>query len=128
MITAEVETGTGYTVGSTSSASVTVNDNDPPQVTISAGTTPVTEGMAASFTITASSAPPSALTVNVDVSEDGDVISGTPASTVTIDANKTTATLTVATDDDDADEDAGKVTQKSRLAQAIRWGGHPRPA
>ena len=122
MITAEVETGTGYTVGSTSSASVTVNDNDnpapppppppppTPQVTISAGTTPVTEGTSATFTITASSAPTSALTVNVNVSETGDVISGTAPSTVTIDANKTSATLTVATDDDGADESNGVIT------------------
>ena len=66
------------------------------QVTISAGTTPVTEGTSATFTITASSAPTSALTVNVDVSEDGDVISGTPPSSVTINANAATATLTIA--------------------------------
>ena len=75
-----------------------------PQVTISAGTTPVIEGTDVTFTITASSAPTSALTVNVDVSEGGDVISGTVPSTVTIDANKTSAKLTVATDNDDADE------------------------
>ena len=112
VITAEVKTGTGYTVGSTSSASVTINDNDVPQITISAGTSPVTEGTAATFTITATafSAPTSALTVNVDVSEDGNVISGTAPSTVTINANATTATLTVATDNDEADEAASKVT------------------
>ena len=75
-----------------------------PQVTISAGTTPVIEGTDVTFTITASFAPTSALTVNVDVSEGGDVISGTAPSTVTIDANKTSAKLTVATDNDDAGE------------------------
>ena len=75
-----------------------------PQVTISAGTTPVIEGTDVTFTITASFAPSSALTVNVDVSEGGDVISGTAPSTVTIDANKTSAKLTVATDNDDAGE------------------------
>ena len=100
VVTAEVESGTGYTVGSSSSASVTVNDNDdpappppspPPQqapeVTISAGTSPVTEGTSATFTITASSAPTTAITVSVSVIEDGDVISGTPPSSVTINAN-----------------------------------------
>ena len=80
-----------------------------PQVTISVGTTPVTEGTSATFTLTASPAPTSALTVNVNVSETGDVISGTPSSTVTIDANKTSATLTVATDDD-ADESNSVIT------------------
>ena len=110
VVTAEVESGTGYTVGSTSSASVTVNDNDPPEVTISAGTTPVTEGTSATFTITASSAPTSPLIVNVDVSEDGAVISGTPSSTVIINANNTTATLTVNTVNDEADESNSVIT------------------
>ena len=45
VVTAEVESGIGYTVGSSSSASVTVEDNDipppgTPEVTISAGTDP----------------------------------------------------------------------------------------
>ena len=130
VVTAEVETGTGYTVGSSSSASVTVEDNDdpappstppstppsqqqpvtPPEITISAGTTPVIEGTSATFTITASSAPTTAITVSVSVTEDGAVISGTPSSTVTIDANTTTATLTVDTVNDQADEGASKIT------------------
>ncbi len=115
VITAELETGTSYTVGASSSASVTVSDNDDPppgtpEVTISAGTTPVTEGTAATFTIAVSPAQTTALAVNVKVTETEDVISGTPASTVTINANATTATLTVATDDDDADESNSVVT------------------
>ena len=121
MITAEVQGGTGYTVGSPSSASVTVEDNDdpapppppPPQtpkVSISAGITPVTEGTSATFTITANPAPSTALTVSVNVSETGPVINGTPPSSVTIDATKTTATLTVATDDDDVVEYDYRVT------------------
>ncbi len=117
-VTAEVATGTGYTVGSSSSASVTVEDNDDPappppttpQVTISAGTSPVTEGTAATFTITANPAPTTSLTVNVDVSETGNVMSGTPPSSVTINADESSATLTVATDDDQADESNGEVT------------------
>ena len=116
VITAEVESGTGYTVGSSSSATVTVNDNDEtpqvnPEVTISAGTTPVTEGTDVTFTITASSAPTSALTVNVDVDVTyaDHLTSGTPPSTVTINANATTATLMVATEDDDVIEINGQV-------------------
>ena len=111
VVTAQLQAGTGYTVGATSSASVTVEDNDPPQVTISAGTTPVTEGTDVTFTITASPAPTSALTVNVDVDVTyaDHLTSGTPPSTVTINANATTATLTVATDDDDVIEINGQV-------------------
>ena len=88
-----------------------MNDNDVPEITISAGTTPVTEGTAATFTITASSAPTSALTVNVDVDVTyaDHLTSGTPPSTVTINANATTATLTVATEDDDVIEINGQV-------------------
>ena len=112
VVTARLQGGTGYTVGSSSSASVTVNDNDIPEITILAGTTPVAEGTSATFTITASSASTSALTVNVNVSETGDVISGTPSSSVIINANNTTATLTVATDDDDADESNSVVTAR----------------
>ncbi len=123
VVTAQLQSGTGYTLGSTSSASVTVNDNDPPQVTISAGTSPVTEGTAATFTITASSAPTSALSVGVSVTQSGDVISGTPSSSVTIDANKTTATLTVATDDDSKDESNGVVTAQLQSGTGYTVGG-----
>ena len=38
VVTAQVQAGTGYTVGSPSSTTVTVNDNDIPQVTITANT------------------------------------------------------------------------------------------
>ena len=81
-----------------------------PQITISAGTTPITEGTAATFTITATPAPETALTVNVSITETGSVISGTPSSTITISANETTATLTVATNDDNIDEEDGVIT------------------
>ena len=114
-VTAQLQGGTGYAVGTPSSATVTVEDNDisppgTPQVTITAGTSPVTEGTAATFTITANPAPTTAITVSVNTSEDGNVISGTPDETVTIDANETTATLTVATHDDQIDEPNSEVT------------------
>ena len=93
-----------------------------PEVTIAAGTTPVTEGTAATFTITASTAPASALTVGVSVTQTGDVIGGTPASSVTIDANKTAATLTVATDDDSEDESNGVVTAEVQTGTGYTVG------
>ena len=109
-ITAQLQTGTGYTVGTPSSASVTVNDNDIPQVTITADPPSVTEGEDATFTITATPAPTTAVTVNITITETGNTLSGTPPATVTFSANETTATLTVATDDDNTDEDASVIT------------------
>ena len=110
----------GGNSGGSSSGGTSPRDNPPtppsgqqqviPQVTISEGTTPVTEGTAATFTITASSAPTTAITVSVSVTEDGDVISGTLPSSVTINANESTATLTVSTDDDNVGEINGIVT------------------
>ena len=108
-VTAQVQTGTGYTVGTPSSATVTVNDNDIPQMTITASPASVTEGTDATFTITADPRPATALTVNVNVTQTGDVISGTPPSTVTFNANQTTAMLRVATHDDNVRESAGTV-------------------
>lgn len=80
------------------------------------GGSPVTEGNNASFTITASPAPTSNLTVNLNVSENSNngrdfVASGNQGSkTVTIAANATSATYTVATVNDDTDEPNGSVT------------------
>ena len=80
-----------------------------PQVTITAHPTTVTEGTPATFTITANQPSVTDLTVNVKVTETAKTLSGTPPSTVTISAGYTTATLTVATDDDDVDEHASMV-------------------
>ncbi|MCY3679806.1 MAG: cadherin-like beta sandwich domain-containing protein [Gemmatimonadetes bacterium] len=90
---------------------ITVTREAPvPQVTISASTTPITEGTATTFTITANPAPTAELTVNLSITETGKVISGTPPATITINANQTTATLTVATEDDNVDEEASVIT------------------
>ena len=79
-----------------------------PVLTISASATSITEGTAATFTITATPAPTTALTVNVSITETGNTLSGTPPSTVTISTNQTT--LTVATNDDNVDEEASAIT------------------
>ena len=70
----------------------------------------VTEGTAAVFTLTRTGSLTSALTVNVDVSETGTMLKGTPASTVTFDANSATAELSVETEDDEVAESASVVT------------------
>ena len=110
-VTATVQSGTGYTVGTTSSASVAVADDDvpppaTPEITISGGSG-ITEGGTASFTISASPAPASAITVNVGVTETGDW-GATGAATVSV--SGATATYTIATSDDNVDEDDGSVT------------------
>ena len=85
-----------------------------PTITVTAGTSPVTEGTAAEFTVTADAAPSADLTVNLTVSEaDGsDFVASEDegSKTVTIAADSTTATYSVATQADNADEPDGSVT------------------
>ena len=118
-VTATVNSGPGYTVGSPSSASVTVNDNDGqvipdvplPAVTISrAGASSVTEGTAVQFTVTATPAPQAILVVNVEWSSDPDsYLDGLQPTNLTIPMTGT-ATLTADTVDDTTDESNGTVT------------------
>ena len=106
-------TGTGYTVSSSAgSATVAVSDDDDPpptvpEISIAAGSA-VTEGTAASFTLTANPTPVSALTVSVTVAQSGD-FAATGERTFTIPTTGT-ATFTVATTDDTTDEADGSVT------------------
>ena len=110
-VTATVQTGTGYTVGTASTATVTVADDDvpppaTPEITISGGAG-IIEGGTASFTISASPAPASPITVNIGVSQSGSW-GATGAATVSV--NSATTTYTIATSDDQVDEADGSVT------------------
>ena len=90
---------------------VTATRAVPPTISIAAGTSPVTEGAAATFTLTANPVPESNLTVMVTVDDGtGDFISGAAPTTVTINAATTTATLTVPTTNDTTAEAAGTIT------------------
>ena len=84
-----------------------------PTITVAAGTSPVTEGTAATFTVTASPTPAADLTVNLTVAdvEDSDFVAmgDEGDKTVTISANTATATYSVATVDDSTIEDNGDV-------------------
>ena len=87
------------------------NDDPPPatpEISVTAGSG-VTEGSNAVFTVTADPAPTAPLTVNVNVSQDGDWGVSTGSQTVTI-GTTGSATLTVATSNDDADETDGSVS------------------
>ena len=111
-VTATVNAGSGYTVSSSQgAATVAVSDNDDaptPVVSVTAGSG-VTEGGAASFTVTASPAPASNLAVSVTVSQSGDYGATTGQRTVTIPTSGS-VTFTVATTDDEVDEPDGSVT------------------
>ncbi len=82
-------------------------------ITISGGSA-VTEGTAAAFTLTASEAPSTDLTVYLEVSEsdNGDFVASTDEGSkqVTIESGATTATYSVATQGDSVDEPNGSVT------------------
>ena len=124
-VTATLTAGTGYTLGSTSSAEVTVADNDTrasppprplppatpelPHVTIAAGQARVTEGQSVEFTVRANPAPSTNKVVSVTVTETGDTgVAGTR--TMTIGAGTTSAALEISTVDDTTDEPDSRVT------------------
>ena len=108
-IAATVTAGTGYTVGSTATASVVVRDDDVPTITIAGGSA-VTEGGDVTFTLTADPVPAASLPVTVSVSENGNFAASgaTGARTVTIGTGGT-VDFTVATEDDATDEADGSI-------------------
>ncbi len=83
-----------------------------PVVTISRGTSPVTEGTAASFTLSVTPAPSAPLDVNVLVTENSDFVDAANEGlkAVTIPAGAATHAYTVATVGDTADDADGSVT------------------
>ncbi|MYE97765.1 MAG: hypothetical protein F4X28_10565, partial [Acidimicrobiaceae bacterium] len=112
-VTLSLNDGDGYTVGSLSTETVSVLDNDDAplatsEVSVTSGGD-VTEGADAQFTVTADPAPSAPLTVNLTVGQEGDYGAATGTQAVTIPAAGS-ATLTVATTDDDADEPDGSVS------------------
>ena len=80
------------------------------EVSITAVSSPVTEGAAAAFTLSRGGAAAAALTVAVEVSEAGAVLAGAAPAAVTFGAGASTATLTLATLDDGAGEADARVT------------------
>ena len=103
--------GNGNTAATRASSTYTM---PVPTITIAAGTTPVTEGASAAFTLTRSGGPPGnpELTVNVSVTETEGMVAAADkgAKTVTFQANSATAMLGVATVADSVDETDSVVT------------------
>ncbi|MDE0157431.1 MAG: autotransporter outer membrane beta-barrel domain-containing protein [Gammaproteobacteria bacterium] len=128
-ISAVIAAGDGYGVGAPAQASVRVADATP-RVSIAAGGA-IIEGDSADFTLTADPKPSGTIYVDVAISEDGNFLaSGESASrSVSIDASGR-GTLTVATDNDAADERQGTITVRVEDGQApASYGvGAPRSA
>jgi len=111
-VTVTLVDGAAYDLGSTSTATVNIaDDDDPPPTPVVSATAgnAVTEGTAASFTLTANPAPASSVRVTVNVTATGDygVITGSRTFTI---GTTGTATLTVSTTGDSTDEPNGSVT------------------
>ncbi len=103
-------TGTWTTEGESLKLSLGgVSKLEPPRVSILGGGAVTTEGASASFTLRAVPAPPADLPVSVTVTTTGDFGYGTLPTSVTIPASGT-ATLEIATTNDDVDEAHGSVT------------------
>ena len=100
--------GNGNTAATRASSTYAV-----PAITITAGTSPVTEGTSAVFTLSRAGSTTAALTVNVTVSETGgDMVAASNEGdrTVTFLANSATVTLSIATASDSVDEANSVVT------------------
>ena len=94
-VTVTAEDGT-----TTKTYRVTVTRTGIPEASITAVSSPVTEGLAASFTVTLDEAAAEALTVSVSVTESGSVLSGAPPASVAFAKGETSATLRVPTEGD----------------------------
>ena len=116
-IEVRIVSNSAYSVGNPYSATVKVNDDDGPQVptvTISGGDA-VTEGTAATFTVSASPAPASDLEVTLWVWDEdglGDFLAADDEGLrrITIDASETSLTFSIPTVADTDDEPDGDIT------------------
>ncbi|MGI9250262.1 MAG: Calx-beta domain-containing protein, partial [Pseudohongiellaceae bacterium] len=103
-----------------SSATGTITDDEMPTLSISAITSPITEGTDAIFVITSTNSPMNDTVIGIAGTEEGDFVTNkTLPTSVTIAANETTATLTFATTDDDTDEADGSLTLRLNLGDTL---------
>ena len=112
-VTVALSAGTGYTVsGTAGSATVDVTDDDTPQPTVSVtGGAAVTEGAAAGFTVSVSPAPTGTVTVQYTVTQSGSYVSAANRGAKQVQVGSSgTASVSVPTEGDSADETDGSVT------------------
>ena len=93
-----------------------------PEVSVAADGAEVEEGTAAAFTLTRTGSTAAALTVAVRVTETGTFLDGAAPSGAEFGAGEATATLSVATDDDQVLEDDGSVTVEVTAGQGYTVG------
>ena len=105
-----VQDATGNTAAAFADAEVTNETAALPVVSIVASATPVTEGAAATFTLARTGTTDATLTVTVSVSETEVALSGTPPTSLKFAAGSASATLSIATLDDEVVEAASTVT------------------
>ncbi len=131
-VTVSLRSSSGYTRGTSASASVAVNDNDEPPtdkpvVSISGGSG-VTEGTAVSFTISRTGATSASLTVLIEVSENTAggqdfVAAGDEGDkSVMIPVGSASIGYTVTTENDNADEPDGSVSVSLRSSSDYTRG------
>ena len=102
--------------------SVVVTDNDLPLITIAASADPVEEGEAASFTLTRTELANEAVSVTVDFTGTGNVLSGAASAVAAFALNARTAAVSVTTVDDDITEADGSLTATLRALTGYRVG------
>ena len=103
-ITVTISASAEYDISTPSHTINVLNYIPPPVLSIATDISTITEGTDAVFTLSSSIAPANNLTVNITVTETGDVISGATPTTATIRAGHTAATITIPTDDDTTNE------------------------
>ena len=111
--TITLTSSTSYTLGTISSVTVNVTDNDDPPVISIADATAVVEGTDANavFTLTASNPVSQSRSINVSITgATGFVQPDQIPTTATLDANSTTATLNIPIHNDEIDESDGIIT------------------
>ena len=92
------------------SATGTIADDDLSTVNIAAVAASVTEGAAVAFVVSRGIADNAALTVNLESSATGNFLAATPPTSMMIAAGAMSATVSVATDDDEVIEETGSLT------------------
>ena len=114
-IVATILPGTGYNIAEFpyNTATITVNDNDAiPVISISSVTSEVTEGTPAKFRLNSQIVSGQVLAVNIETTEIGNYILGTPANRVEILVQNTERIFEIATIADYEHEANGQITVK----------------
>ncbi|MYH71954.1 MAG: hypothetical protein F4153_05180, partial [Acidimicrobiia bacterium] len=100
-VTVSIVADSGYTIGSSGSASATVTDNDLPSIGVSRAAGTVTEGSPVVFNFTRSgSVLEQSLSANITVTDSGSRLDGAAPTTVTFPADSAAASLSLPTAND----------------------------